>query len=212
MRTDTPTLVREATVADADALGQVHAEAWQTAYRDLFEPDWLAVLTRKRRGLWASMMTAAEFERTTLLVAEHGDQIAAFAHFGPHRDGSADGQIYVVYAHPSVWGRGLAATLMDTVWDRLVDAGYPRVRVWTLAGSNRARAFYRRFGFTETGRTRETDYGDGRPVLDVEHARVTTPDHAALTRLPAQSSRGPNRRTDRIYRASDPALGWHLTP
>jgi GNAT superfamily N-acetyltransferase len=183
-------LVREATTADAAAVGEVHATAWLTAYRDLFETGWLTVLAQKRRTLWASMMTAPQFERTTLLVAELGDQLAAFGHVGPHGDGSADAEIYAVYAHPSVWGRGLAAALMDTVWDRLVDMGYPRVRLWTLAGAHRACGFYTGFGFGETGRTKERDYGDGRPVLEVEYARIITLGPAAVPR-PRTDHRSP---------------------
>lgn len=173
MRVDAPTLVREATLADAAAVGDVHAEAWRTAYRDLFEADRLTTFVEKRRRLWASMMVTPEFARTTLLLAEHGDRVAAFAHFGPNQDNSRHGEIYAIYAHPSVWGSGLAATLMDNAWDLLVEAGYPRVRLWTLAGANRARRFYTGFGFRETGRTKERDYGDGRPVLEVEYARST---------------------------------------
>jgi hypothetical protein len=98
-----PTLVREATIADAAAVGEVHAAAWQAAFRDLFEPAWLTILADKRRIRWASMMATAEFDRTILLVAKHGDHVAAFAHFGPHRDESADGELYALYVHPSLW-------------------------------------------------------------------------------------------------------------
>jgi GNAT superfamily N-acetyltransferase len=184
MRIDAPTLVREATIADATAVGDVHAMAWQTAYRDLFENRRLTVFAEKRRNLWTAMMATPEFARTTLLIAEHGDRVAAFAHFGPHRDKPLDGEIYALYAHPSVWGRGLAAALMGNVWDLLVDGGYPRVRLWTLAGATRACGFYTGFGFTHTGRTRERDHGDGRPVLEVEYARPIA--RSAVTRLAAR--------------------------
>lgn len=166
-----PTLVREATLADAAVIGEVHAEAWLTAYRDVFEPAWLTALAQKRREVWVSLMATPQFTRTTLLVAEHGDRVAAFAHVGPHQDASADGEIYAFYAHPAIWGRGVAAALMDAAWDLLLDAGYPRVRLWTVAGANRALRFYTGFGFTETGQSRARDHGDGRPVLELEYAR-----------------------------------------
>jgi GNAT superfamily N-acetyltransferase len=172
LRIDAPTLVREATIADAEAVGDVHATAWRTAYRDLFEPDLLTALVEQRRTQWASLMRTREFAQTTLLVAEHGQRVAAFAHFGPYPDSPVDGELYVLYAHPSVWGRGIAATLMDNTWDLLVAADYAQVRLWTLAGANRARRFYAGFGFTETGRTRERDYGDHRPVLEVEYTHA----------------------------------------
>lgn len=183
MRVDTPVMLRDAMVSDADAIGVVHAEAWKVAYRDLFEAGWLDRFVAKRRAQWASRFRMPEFTRTTLLLAVRGDQVSGFAFFGPHGLMSAvqapvstghegDGEIYGFYAHPSVWGTGIAGTLMDGTWDRLMDNGYPRVRLWTLAGANRARRFYGRFGFEETGATRERDFGDGRPVLELEYLRA----------------------------------------
>jgi RimJ/RimL family protein N-acetyltransferase len=182
MRVDAPVMLRDAVVSDAEAIGVVHAEAWKVAYRDLFEAGWLERFVAKRRSQWASRFRMPEFARTTLLLAVRGDQVSAFTFFGPYGLMSAvqapvpdghddDGEIYGCYAHPSVWGTGVAATLLDATLDRLADNGYPRVRLWTLAGANRARRFYFRSGFEESGATRERDFGDGRPVLELEYAR-----------------------------------------
>jgi RimJ/RimL family protein N-acetyltransferase len=183
MRVDAPVLLRDATISDASAIGDVHAEAWRAAYRDLFEPRSLDRFVAKRRSRWASRMAAPEFAGTTLLVAERGERICAFAYCGPHgqaaepttapRSRHRDAEIYGFYAHPSVWGTGVAGTLMDGALDHLAETGYRRVRLWTLAGANRARRFYVRAGFEESGATREHDFGDGRPVLELEYVRAT---------------------------------------
>ncbi len=172
-RVDAPLLVREATVADAGAIGEVHAEAWRVAHRDLVEPEWLRRLVEERRARWADLMSSREFARNTLLLAVRDDRVVAFVHFGPHSDGVPDGEIFDFYALPAVWGGGVAWTLMDKAWELLCDAGFRRVRLWTMAGANRARHFYESFGFTETRHTREHDFGDGRPVLQVEYLRRT---------------------------------------
>ena len=185
MRVDAPVLLRDATVADAAAVGDVHADAWRAAYRDLFESYWLERLVAMRRSRWVNRMAEPDFAKTRLLIAVRGDQIAAFAYFGPHGLGAdpptvrpsgavvrpGEAEIYSCYANPSVWGTGVASTLMAGVWDQLVDAGYRKVRVWTLAGVNRASRFYLRSGFEESLALRERDFGDGRPVLEVEYLR-----------------------------------------
>lgn len=184
MRVEAPVLLRDATASDAEAIGHVHADAWQVAYRDLFEPQWLRRFVLKRRAQWASRIVAPYFDRTTLLVAVRGDEVCAFAYFGPHgltaepptvfplgRVRPGDAEIFGCYAHPSVWGSGVAVALMDGTLDALAEAGYRNVRLWTLAGANRARRFYVRCGFRESGGTRERDFGDGRPVLEVEYVR-----------------------------------------
>lgn len=185
MRVDVPVLLRDATVSDAASLGDVHADAWRAAYRDLFESHWLERFVAMRRSQWERRMATPEFANATLLIAVRGDQVSGFAYFGPHgrrleppavrppvtvRPG--DAEIYSFYTHPSVWGTGVARTLMGGAWDQLVDAGYRKVRLWTLAGANRARNFYLRCGFDESGALRERDYGDGRPVLEVEYVRA----------------------------------------
>ncbi|MCT2586856.1 GNAT family N-acetyltransferase [Actinophytocola gossypii] len=171
MRVGAPVLVREATVADADAVGEVHAEAWRAGHRDVFEGDWLRRLAEQRRTLWSSVMTSREFARNTMLVAERGHRVAAFAYCGPHSDRGPGGEVFDLYAHPTVWGHGVAWTLLDAACESLRDTGFRRVRLWTMAGANRARHFYTSYGFTETPRRREHDFGDGRPVLEVEYER-----------------------------------------
>jgi RimJ/RimL family protein N-acetyltransferase len=170
---DAPLLVREAIRDDAAAIGEVHAEAWRVAHRDLFEARWLRTLVEERRRCWAGIMAEREFARNTLLVAERGHQVVAFVYFGPHPDGMPDAEIFDLYAHPSVWGRGVAWTLMDAAWDQLRESRYRRARAWAMAGANRARHFYESNGFATTHRTREHDFGDGRPVLEVEYLRST---------------------------------------
>lgn len=173
MRVDLPLLVREAVPDDAVAIGTVHAEAWRTAHRDLFEDQWLRDLEAERRNRWTDLMAGRDFTRNTLLVAERGDSIVAFVYFGPHIDGVPDAQIFDLYAHPTVWGTGVAGTLLDKAWEMMREGRFRRVRLWTMAGANRARHFYTSFGFEESGRRRERDFGDGRPVLEIEYGKRT---------------------------------------
>jgi RimJ/RimL family protein N-acetyltransferase len=168
-----PLLVREATLDDAAAIGEVHAEAWRVAHRDLFDGRWLGRFVEERRHCWSEIMKTRKHARNTLLLAEQGDRVVAFTYFGPHPDGMPDAEIFDLYAHPTAWGTGVAWTLMDAAWDLLRDARFRRVKAWTMSGANRARHFYESFGFTETHRTREHDFGDGRPVLEVEYLRAT---------------------------------------
>ncbi len=173
MRVDLPLLVREATPEDAGAIGTVHAEAWRTAHRDLFEGGWLREFVAERRDRWTALMAGRDFARNTLLVAERGDSVVAFVYFGPHVDGVPDAQIFDFYAHPTVWGTGVAGALLDKAWELMREARFWRVRLWTMAGANRARHFYTSFGFEDSGRRRERDFGDGRPVLEIEYVRRT---------------------------------------
>ncbi|OLR89621.1 hypothetical protein BJP25_05780 [Actinokineospora bangkokensis] len=161
-------LVREATADDAAALGRVHAEAWHRAYRDLFEPEWLTRFVAERRGRWHARLADPAFDLAELLVAEQGAAVVAFAWFGPHADNTADAELRAYYAHPDAWGTGVAQTLFDNVREAVADRR--RLRLWTLAGAHRARRFYAKEGFARTGLHRDRDFGDARPVREVEYA------------------------------------------
>jgi GNAT superfamily N-acetyltransferase len=164
-------LLREANVGDASDIGAVHAEAWRVAYRDLFESDFLSDQVESRRARWPHVMAQPAFANSTLLVAERGSRVAAFAHLGPAVDRDNCGEIYACCAHPSVWGTGVASALMSETLQILAESGFRQVRSWTISGLNRARRFFLKSGFRESSRTRESDFGDGRPVLELEYVR-----------------------------------------
>ncbi|PPK69027.1 GNAT family N-acetyltransferase [Actinokineospora auranticolor] len=168
VRVGAPVLIREAGADDAAGVGDVHAEAWRVAYRDLFESRWHAVFVARRRAMWATRMAELGPDGV-VLVAERGDRVVAFAWYGRHPDNPHDAQLHAIYAHPDAWGSGVAQTLLDEVWAGTAD--FRRVRLWTLAGATRARRFYTRAGFAESGLIRERDFGDGRPLLEFEYAR-----------------------------------------
>lgn len=159
MRVDTLTLVREAHADDRAVIAEVHTEAWRVAYRDLFESSFLAKQLETVRRQWAAAKVAGN-----VLVAERGHRVVAFVHYGP-------GEIYDCYARPTAWGTGVSSTLLNQVLETLAEARARDVRAWTLSGANRARRFYRKLNFRESGRYRERDYGDGRPVMELEYVR-----------------------------------------
>ncbi|WP_168211409.1 GNAT family N-acetyltransferase [Actinosynnema sp. ALI-1.44] len=161
--------MREAHAEDSASIGEVHAEAWRVAYRDLFESRFLAAQVEIRRGQWADLLADGDL-RGTVLLAERGHRVVAFSHFGTSGE-DGKGEIFACYARPSAWGTGVASTLMQRVQEALAEARHRDIRVWTLSGANRSRHFYRKEGFRESGRRREWDYGDGRPVLELEYVR-----------------------------------------
>ncbi|WP_020577063.1 GNAT family N-acetyltransferase [Actinopolymorpha alba] len=172
--------VRKADRGDAAAVGEIHAAAWAAGFAHLFDSDYLASETSRRRGMWAAMFDNPNMQRTTLLVAEDiGGQPVAFTHFGPvgiwnedHQASPRDlGEIYAFYAHPSVWGKGASAMLMSSAQASLARLAFARVCLWTLEGAGRARRFYAKTGFRETGSAKLQDFGGGTHLREVEYLR-----------------------------------------
>jgi ribosomal protein S18 acetylase RimI-like enzyme len=99
---------------------------------------------------WTESIAAG---RSRLYVAVAGSQIVGYAGVGPERDPHADptiGELYALFVHPDWWGSGAARQLTDAAVADLKSAGFEEVWLWVLEANARARAFYARYGFTET--------------------------------------------------------------
>lgn len=65
-----------------------------------------------------------------------------------------------LFVHRVHWGTGLAVTLHDTMLDSMRERGYASAVLWTPVGAARARAFYARHGWLQTGALEpESDLG-----------------------------------------------------
>jgi RimJ/RimL family protein N-acetyltransferase len=160
--------VRPAGPEDGDALGKIHAAAWEAAYARFFDPDFAANAIRDRRNRWHELL--ADKTETIMLAALDGRPLVLSRSVASTtRPGFAE--IYSFYGHPTSWGTGLAPALMTATLDELCTGGFRGTHLWTLRDTPRSRRFYTKCGFTETGRTRTHDYGDGNPLPQVEYHR-----------------------------------------
>lgn len=166
-------LIRPAVSADAYGLAQVHVASWRGAYRSIM-PD--AALEALSLEVFAARWTQilAQPQRANFLVEAH-DQVVGFASIGPSRDGGAvplrSAELYALYLHPNVWGRGVGYALWNVALQELRVAEYADVKLWVLEANARARSFYERIGFQlEPGATRALER-EGAVLPEVRYCR-----------------------------------------
>jgi ribosomal protein S18 acetylase RimI-like enzyme len=106
---------------------------------------------------WTESIAAG---RSRLYVALADDHVIGYAGVGPERDPAAapnTGELYALFVHPAHWGSGAGRALTDAACTDLRGAGCTTVQLWVLEANTRARRFYTRYGFTDTGdRTRSS--------------------------------------------------------
>ena len=133
----TALLIREAEMADAEAIARVRVEGWNRAYGD-FIPERLPVSwTREEQTEdWRRQLAARGDGRIHLVALEAGE-ILAFASGGPpSRDeviveGDTDAytaQVYSIYVTPGRYGGGIGTRLLARS-----GAGWPRPAIATSA-------------------------------------------------------------------------------
>ena len=157
--------VRAAGPEDAATIGEIHAESWAIAYAPFFEPAFAAGQIADRRIRWGARLGGGG-----ILLGTVDGRPLAFTWIGPSPTRPGLAELYGCYAHPDGWGTGVAATVLAAALDSI--AGFPAVHLWTLRDTPQSRRFYGTCGFAETGATRDLDFGDGRPLAQVEYERA----------------------------------------
>lgn len=152
-----------ATVEDAEALTDLHLDAWDEAYAGLIPAE---VLAHRRNGRqqrverWRQMIGAAE---STVLLAWEGDRLVGFLSVGPGRDDPEDAlpalEILALYVRSRVYGTGVGYALLNA------GIGAASAFLWVLEGNRRAIGFYERQGFAFDGRVKTEPVGVERRMV-----------------------------------------------
>jgi ribosomal protein S18 acetylase RimI-like enzyme len=126
--------IREPTLADADALGEIHVKAWQAAYRGGLMPDsYLDALSIEERAqMWREALARHPRPEVIRLAVEDDGQLVGFTIVGPCEDEEAKGlgQVYLLNVHPRAWGRGMGRALLWAGKDALKRAGFTEAVLW----------------------------------------------------------------------------------
>jgi ribosomal protein S18 acetylase RimI-like enzyme len=168
--------VRAATVADLDAIAEVHTRA-RTAYYTAggVDPASLAdpAAAERRKAGWAELI---DLPGASVLCAVDRGVVVGLLAMGPPHDEDVDASTYrhlfQIHVDPHAWGRGIGAALHGAFVERLRATGFTGAVLEVWGANTRARAFYARHGWTDDGVLRPGPAGiDYRRLrLDLEAA------------------------------------------
>ena len=118
-----------------------------------------------RTEMLLGMMQRFTKDGSWCFVGFHDHQPAGHVMARPELNGDGDkladvSRITHLFVRRDYWGSGLADTLHDMMLDSMRERGYTSSVLWTPVGAARARAFYKRNGWQETGELEpESDLG-----------------------------------------------------
>lgn len=150
-------------------VGEIHAASWAAAYAPLFPEAFARSGIESRLGRWHDRLAAGN---GVVMLGYVGQRPLAMSWSLESETRPGIAEIYSFYTHPDGWGSGVSAVLMDATLRRLRADGYDRVHLWTLRDTPQSRRFYTKCGFTDTGATRDRDFGDGSLIAQVEYERA----------------------------------------
>ena len=138
-------------ISFSEDLANILIAAWRCGFRDILPKDTIEKYTQSEpctqmfRQLIASGIG-------NLYLARMDGRSVGLLYWLPEEESA---RIEALLTVPEVWGKGIAAALMERA---LADASsYSEVTVWPFAQNKRARRFYEKHGFSPTGRTRMGD-------------------------------------------------------
>lgn len=142
--------IREPSLADADALADLHVATWREAYAhllpdDFFTDDYIA----GRRRMWAHVLEHGR-DDMTVRIAEQGGVIVGFAWVGPASSQASappvrERELYAIYVLARTYGSGVGQALLDAA------LGDGPAQLWVAKENPRATRFYERNGFAFDG-------------------------------------------------------------
>jgi GNAT superfamily N-acetyltransferase len=144
--------IREATAADAEALGRMHYASWREAYAPLLPAGFFSDEGEAQRVEQWHAILASTSEDVALRVADREGVIVGFATAGPARPNDTAGapvrgrELWSLYVLAAEYGTGLAHDLLLAVLPDDVPA-----ELWVFEANPRARAFYAKHGFHPDG-------------------------------------------------------------
>jgi ribosomal protein S18 acetylase RimI-like enzyme len=146
-------IVRDATLADADAVEAVHWASMEAAYGNTVT-GW-PITPRNRVNRIATWGEWLSDPAVVALVGTVDARIVGLCTIRASGDEGADpaavAEMPTLYVHPEVWHRGYGRTLCLEAVARARAEGFETLTLWVVESNARARAFYTEFGFTEDG-------------------------------------------------------------
>jgi ribosomal protein S18 acetylase RimI-like enzyme len=148
--------LRRATSSDAAAVGRIHVESWNVAYRGIMPDDVIAKTDLAyRTQFWAERIADPDWP---VFVIEAGGECVAFCQMIPSSDPDDNpkqvGHITSLHVLPQLRGRSYGRQLVDHVLAEFARRGFTAVTLWVLEENRNARRFYEKYGFALDGGTR----------------------------------------------------------
>jgi GNAT superfamily N-acetyltransferase len=163
--------LREAHPCDLEAIAQLHAQSWRTAYRGMLSDAYLdGDLVADRRALWQQRFSTPTVNQTITVAENDNKTIVGLAcAFGDHdaRWGTLLENLHVAQGFQ---GAGVGAQLVAHIaqWCSRTHAS-DVLHLWVLAPNIAAQGFYKRLGASPVEQA-EWDAPDGNRVSELRFA------------------------------------------
>lgn len=158
-------IIRKVNPSDSrEEISNVYEQSWKTAYKGIIPQDYLDSIPK---GQWCSSLDSPD--RYNLVMLD-GDKIIGTSsycksRFENYRDW---GEIISIYFLPEYMGKGYGKDLLEQAVQELKAMGFKQIFLWVLEDNHRARHFYEKCGFKNSGEYMDNVIG-GKQLRELQY-------------------------------------------
>ena len=147
-------------------ISNIYEESWKFAYKNIIPQSYLDSIPA---GRWASGIDKEGMHN--FVVVQNGQYIGTSGFCRSRLPELSDfGEIVSIYLLPEYIGKGYGKRLLDAVVSQLKEIGFNDIFLWVLEENSRARRFYEKSGFSESGRHMDINIG-GKELREIQYIR-----------------------------------------
>ena len=157
--------IRKINPTDSRAeISNIYEQSWKYAYKGIIPQDFLDCIPS---GQWCKAFDNPE--RYTLVLLDDDKIIGTSSYcksrFADYKDW---GEIISIYFLPEYMGKGYGRQLIEKVIDELKAMGFETIFLWVLEENHRARHFYEKCGFKNSGEYYDDKIG-GKQLRELQY-------------------------------------------
>ena len=169
---------QEATLADAEAIAQLHAQSWQQHYRGIMHDEYLnGAVHEDRQTIWAERLRCPSVTQH-IVLAVNQSELCGFACTYAQHDPQWGALLDNLHVSSTWQGKGIGRSLLQQsarwVSEQAVSEG---LYLWVFEKNTAARAFYDQQGGINRDQTIVDNPGGGQAQI----FRYAWPDLSTLT-------------------------------
>lgn len=153
----------------AEEITRLHRRAAQTGFAHIFPPEAPPPPFEDDLARWQYWLGPDREQGRQPYTVEADGRIVGVVLAGPDPDDPTLGHLARLYVDPDRWGAGIGTALHDVAIADLVARRFPTATLWVLEDNLRARRWYERLGWTQTGERKPTYEPAG--IYDTQYVR-----------------------------------------
>lgn len=135
---------------DLSEISGIYEKSWKHAYKDIIPQSFLDSIPA---GKWADRIVESGIN--SLVATENGSPVGTASFCRSRWQEYSDyGEVISIYFLPEYIGKGYGKYLLLKCVEELKKLGFSDILLWVLEGNHRARKFYERNGFVNSGECR----------------------------------------------------------